>query len=296
MPRNVRVIAPAKVNLFLGVGELLPDGYHRLDAVFHALSLHDDVVLTESDTLSVSCTPELDVPAEQNLAYRAATALGVAEGRDPNVHVELTKRIPHGAGLGGGSSDAAAVLAGLAGMWGLDPSQPRYLRVAAALGADVPFFLHGGAMLMSGRGDVPVRPLPPLDASIVLIRPRHPVSTAAAYQAFDRAPVPARDGSAVVAALEGADTAALGAALHNNFEDISIALVPEIGSVLEWMREQPGVLGATVAGSGSAVFGVVENEDMAQDISEAARPRGWWSTATRLSAEGVRVTDEEGSE
>ncbi len=297
MSAATRVIAPAKVNLFLGVGASRRDGYHALDAVFHALELHDDVAIYPSSAtgVTVECDSALDCPAEENLAAVAATALSVAVGRTPAFSIELAKRIPHGAGLGGGSSDAAAVITGLAHMLGTEKHDPMCIAAAQAVGADVPFFLHGGAALMTGRGDLLVRRLPALDTPLVLVRPPLPVSTAAAYRAFDAAPVPPGDPIHVIAALEAGDSEALGVALSNNFETVSAALVPQVGEALEWLRQRPGVLGATVAGSGSAVFGLVGCEETAADISAHATAEGWWSVATRLGSEGSKVVEGEGA-
>jgi 4-diphosphocytidyl-2-C-methyl-D-erythritol kinase len=147
---TVRVAAPAKVNLYLGVGPLMPDGYHAVDTVLHALELHDDVRVSAAPGFALSCHPDVGVPMADNLACRAAHALGEAFGRPVNAEVVLSKRIPHGAGLGGGSSDAAAVITGLARMWGVGPTDDRCVAAAATIGADVPFFLYGGAALMTG--------------------------------------------------------------------------------------------------------------------------------------------------
>lgn len=294
MSQLVRVIAPAKVNLFLGVGHRLPSGYHHLDAVFHPLALHDEVILSASDALSLECASDVGVPAEQNLAYRAAEALGSAVKRDPSFSITLIKRIPHGAGLGGGSSDAAAVIAGLAHVWDISPTDECCLEVAAALGADVPFFLHGGAALMGGRGDELLRSLRPRKSPVVVVRPPLPISTSEAYRAFDANPSSPGSLRAVIAAVEGDDAAALGRSLSNNFEPVAVSLVPEIGDALGWLRNRSGVLGATVAGSGSAVFGVVETDEMAHHVAAEARSLGWWAEPTRLAARGAHVADEEG--
>jgi len=148
---------------------------------------------------------------------------------------------------------------------------------------------------MGGRGDEMVSSFQPLDTPVVLVRPPHPVSTAEAYRAFDKHPTPSGGPDAVIAAIQDADPIALGRALANSFEPVSIALVPEIGEALAWLRERPGVSGATVAGSGSAVFGVVETDEIAHHVAVEARALGWWAEPTRLSARGAHVMDEEGS-
>lgn len=286
-PDSVRVLAPAKVNLFLGVGPKRPDGYHDVVTVTCAVDLVDEVTLAPAPALTLSCDRDLGVAPESNLAWRAAVSLAEKFSRDPGVSIELRKHIPHGAGLGGGSSDAAAVIAGLATMWGEELEDPRCLDVAASLGADVPLFLLGGCALLDGRGDHLVRTLEPPVVPVVLVRPDQPVATAAAYAAFDADPQPAGTPDAVVAALEGADVVALGAALANNMEAASSSLVPAVGEALAWVKSREGVLGGAMAGSGSAVFALCASPEAAQAIAEDARSRGWWSHATQTRRGGV---------
>lgn len=290
-----RVHSPAKINLHLGVGAPLADGYHELTSVFHALELADEVIVAASDRLSLECDVDLGVSAAHNLAYRAASAMGDAFDRDPSVSITIHKRIPHGAGLGGGSSNAAAVIAALAKWWGIDPTRSACQAVARDLGADVAFFLvPGGAALMSGRGDRVERELRAFGGvDVVLVRPPQPVSTSQAYAAFDHHPVPTQPADAVVHALEARDVRALGAATFNNLGSASIAVLPLVDEVLGWVRCQPGVLGAQVSGSGSAVFAVCDSTAHAGLIVEAAQGREWWAVASRLGTTGVSVAEEE---
>lgn len=291
MSREVHVLAPAKVNLYLGVGDVLPNGYHAVRSVLHALELADELTIREAGRLSLNCATDLGVPPERNLVSLAAIALGEALGREPAFAIEVTKRIPHGAGLGGGSSDAAAAIAGIACLWGVDPLGELCLRVGRSLGADVPFFLYGGAALMGGRGDELLRRLPPSNAPVVLLRPEKPVSTAAAYRAFDAVPCPPAGETETVEALVARDDLLLARSLANNMEAASSAVVPEVGEALAWMRAQEGVLGAEVAGSGSAVFALADNAERASELSEAASMLGLWSVATRLGPHGAAVTE-----
>lgn len=292
MSREVCVVAPAKVNLYLGVGAALPSGYHAVTSVLHTLELADELTIAEAGSLSLSCVTDLGIPPEENLVWRAAVAMGEATGREPGLGIEIVKRIPHGAGLGGGSSDAAAAIAGIAHLWGEDPLDERFLEIARSLGADVPFFLYGGAALMGGRGDELVRLLPALDAPVLLVRPARPVSTAAAYRAFDAAPSPAADESETVEALVARDVDALARALANNMEAASVAVVPEVGEALAWVRTQHGVLGAAVAGSGSAVFALVTSSERTRALADEAAANGWWSVATSLRQPSVCVAEE----
>jgi 4-diphosphocytidyl-2-C-methyl-D-erythritol kinase len=293
--QGLTIIAPAKVNLFLGIGGVRPDGYHAVDSIFQTLDLHDTIHLTPSDELTLVCNEDLCIPAEMNLAYRAARAFSAAFEVDVLLDIVVEKRIPAGAGLAGGSSDAAAVVAGLAHWASLPLDDPRLQAVARTLGADVAFFLVGGAALMHGRGDELVRKLPDVSIDVAIIKPDVPVSTADAYRAFDANPQPLGDPLAVASALEsGAGPAALGEALANNMTAASLAVASEVGDALEWMRLQGGVLGALVAGSGSAVFSVCDSPEVALRIAADAAERGMWSAATKTRPTGVSVTGEKG--
>lgn len=291
--RSLFVSAPAKVNLFLGVGAGRPDGYHSVTTVLHTLELADTVVLTPADELTLTCDVDLGIPAEENLAYRAAVQFSRMFDVDVLIDIVIEKRIPSGAGLGGGSSDAAAVLAGLAYWASMPLTDARLLEVAASLGADVPFFLAGGAALMEGRGDVLACRLAPLRIPVVLVKPGTGVPTSSAYAAFDADPTPAGDLAAVLTALDSRDVRALGAALANNMTEASASLVPQIAEVSDWLCDIPaegdGVLGVAMAGSGSAVFAVCESSAVAADCARRAAQRGWWSAATHTSEHGARV-------
>ena len=291
--RSLTVIAPAKVNLFLGVGALRPDGYHAVTTVMHALELADTVRLTPADDLTLSCDTDLGISAENNLAYRAACEFSEAFGVDVLLEIDVRKRIPSGAGLGGGSSDAAAVLAGLAHWAGLPREHERLQRVARSLGADCAFLLAEGPALMGGRGDAVVRLLKPIVASVVVVKPPESVCTADAYRAFDAASVPAGDVRQVADALRSADLGALGAGLANNMTAASAGMVPAIGEALAWLGDQPGVAGALMAGSGSAVFALCARAEDARRVATDAEARGWWAVATTTRPAGVHVIDEE---
>lgn len=283
------VTAPAKVNLYLGVGAGRDDGYHDVTTVFQALDLVDTVTVTPAASLSVTCDVDLGIPAEQNLAFRAARAYADAFGTSADVAVLIDKHIPAGAGLAGGSGNAAAVLAALATRDGVSLDDPRLIEVAARLGSDVPFFLTGGAALMAGRGDRLVRRLPTAFANVAVVKPADPVPTAAAYAAFDRSPALANGPEATIAALLVGDPFVLATALDNNLTSASASIVPEIAEALAWIGSMPGVLGRAMAGSGSAVFAICEDAASAEAVAQAAQARGWWSAATHTRAVGVTV-------
>jgi len=283
----LRVSAPAKVNLYLSVGARRPDGYHDVTTVLQALELHDTVTLTPGRPFSFACTPDVGVSAEDNLAYRAARGMAERFGRALDVAIEVEKRIPSAAGLGGASADAAAVVRGLAVLWDLKSDDPGLVAVARALGSDVPFFLVGGAALYRGRGDVFVRQLPSIDADVVLVRPAESVATADAYAAFDSLPAaPSPELRALTDALRFREIELAGKSLHNNMTPASQGLVPAIGEILDLLSADAGVLGAAMAGSGSAVFGICTGPDVAARLATEARGSAFWATATRTTDHG----------
>ena len=278
----VRVFAPAKVNLYLGVGGRRDDGYHDVTTVLQAVDLCDELELVPAQGLSLNCATDLGIPAEDNLAFRAANVLADELGRPADVMISLRKRIPAGAGLGGGSSDAAGVLTGLTVPWGVPEHDPVLTRVAASLGADVAFFLGVGAgtALYSGRGDELVRSLPTPTLDLVLLKPVGSISTSAAYAAFDASPAAAGDITRLLHALEHRDAEMVAASLSNNMEDVACALEPAVADALAWVRAARGVLGVAVAGSGSALFGVCVDAGSAREVAAAAERQGMWSAVT----------------
>jgi 4-diphosphocytidyl-2-C-methyl-D-erythritol kinase len=291
--RAVTLLAPAKVNLYLGVGELRPDGYHEVTTVLQALEFGDVVRILPADELVVTTSVDLGIPENENLAYRAALAFAEEFSLAPRVVIEIEKHVPAGAGLAGGSSDAAAVLTGLARLHDIAPCGERCVSVARSLGADCAFFLVGGAALMTGLGDELETSLPPVTAHVALVMPPSPVPTSGAYAQFDLAPLPAPGPWPVVEALRAGDLAGLAAAMTNNLTAASAQLVPEVLDALAWVGAQPGVLGAAMAGSGSATFALCQDAPTAAGIAREARGRGWWATATTTRSTGVQVTDED---
>jgi 4-diphosphocytidyl-2-C-methyl-D-erythritol kinase len=288
---SITVRAPAKINLYLAVGARRDDGYHDVTTVLQSLELHDTVRIAPAAALSLTCDAQLGIPAEENLAYRAAVAFEAAFGIPASVAIALEKRIPPGAGLGGGSADAAAVLAGLAHLGGVPADSAELATVARALGADVPYFFTGGAALFEGRGDRFVRRLPFVPMPVVLIQPAGRVVTVAAYAAFDHEQSrPTTPGVRHLAdAVRAADIPEVARQLFNNMTAPSSGLVAGIADALAWVHEAPGVLGAAMAGSGSSVFGICSDVTRAQAAADAARARGWWAHATRTTPDGVVV-------
>jgi 4-diphosphocytidyl-2-C-methyl-D-erythritol kinase len=262
--------ANAKINLSLDVGRRREDGYHRLVSVMQSVTLSDRITIedTGSGRMEFFCSDPSLSAAEDNIAYRAAQAYLRASGMGgAGARIELVKRIPQQAGMGGGSADAAAVLLGMCAVYG--PLPARVLeREAFALGADVPFCLRGGAMLARGAGEI-LSPLPPLpDCFIVAVMPRFTISTAYAYSAFDRytagaGPDLRAASQDVCDALRAHDLKKTGRALGNMLECAAPAEISQIKKTFA----DCGAFGACMTGSGSAVYGIFDDIVPASDCA-----------------------------
>ena len=247
----MKVEAHAKVNLTLEVLGVRPDGYHDLRSVVLPIPLCDDIELTPADDLAVAFAPEglspatlsalAALPPEKNLAWKAARVLQQATGCSKGVQITITKRIPAGAGMGGGSSDAAAVLNALNDLWELHLPKPRLCELAAEVGSDVPALTWGGPVLMEGRGErvtplaeSPLKDFPLPDVSrLVVYTPPVFVSTPAVFREFRE------------------DDRGKGA---NDLQPAACRLHPEISAALQRLVDQ-GCEGVMMSGSGATVFG-----------------------------------------
>lgn len=294
---QIRLRAQAKVNLYLGVQ---PDvdhaGYHMLDTIMHGLDLHDTLELSfvpaqsayhgdelykEELLIRLNTSPSLHIPCEQNLAYRAAHLLHqtICPEIAGTLHIQLAKVIPHQAGLGGGSSDAAAVIRGLISLWGLDQSDQRIVQVAQLLGADVAFFLQDPLCpaYLTHRGDVLQQRLMPLTGRVLLVRPDAPVSTAQAYRLFDERPAPPQDTlQELLAKMEatsvhtGDGRLAADQVHHlfaNNLTHVACELQPAVARVMQYLTSLN--LNPVLCGSGSAVFAVLDDDADVLQIERA---------------------------
>lgn len=271
MKKKVTEIAPAKVNLTLHVGVRRSDGYHEVRSVMQTVSLCDTVTVERCGGENrLKCAAAVTERPEDNLCMRAAAAFAAAVGAAAApVTVTLEKRIPTQAGLGGGSSDAAAVLRAMRALFAPWLSAGELETMAATLGSDVPFFVRGGTALATGRGEA-LSPLPPLRAGwFVIVKPRESFSTAAMYRRLDELPPTAGVPADLSGILTSGDVAALAGHLHNSFESV----VPQSSAVWECKRDlaAQGARGTLLSGSGSAVFGLFDSESAARRAAEALR-------------------------
>jgi 4-diphosphocytidyl-2-C-methyl-D-erythritol kinase len=269
--REVRILAFGKINLRLDILGKRPDGYHELRTVFQSVSLHDELRLRASGRPGISLSIEGNAllsgePAEKNLVYRAVHALRQELKIRSGVEIELKKRIPAGRGLGGGSSDAAAALLGYQRLTECQLALPRLLEIASALGADVPFFLFGGRALGVSRGNeiYPLADVPKL--AVLIVSPRDiQVPTRDAYRWLRARPLTLTKGArdpklwrfcALCWSVQGSG-------LSNDFERPVFRRHPRLAQIKRELL-QKGAAEASLAGSGSAVFGVFPSPTMAR--------------------------------
>jgi 4-diphosphocytidyl-2-C-methyl-D-erythritol kinase len=271
MPAFARARANAKVNLWLAVRGQRTDGYHEIETVFCSIGLADEITVLPAPSGSVEVVMSFDgtspalVESEENLVHRAAIALLEHTQPSRGVRIEILKRIPTGAGLGGGSADAATVLLLLQEVWGLPPDLPS--RVAPAIGSDVPFLLQGGVALAAGRGDQVHQLEEAQELWFVLGISNAGLGTREVYAEWDRSGVTTTiNPNAVLDAMRDGNLASLGQSMHNDLAAPAIALRPELGDLVSAMASA-GALGACISGSGPTVFGVAQDATHARDIA-----------------------------
>lgn len=291
VPPPVTVRVPGKVNLHLSVGEPRSDGYHDLTTVFHAVSLFDEVTVAATDQPGVEVYGEganddgpLAVPAdERNLAWSAVLALAKLAGREPDVRVVLRKQIPVAGGMAGGSADAAATLVGLSALWKLDLPRDQLGQLAAELGSDVTFALHGGTALGTGRGERLVPVLSRHSQHWVIALHHRGLSTPDTFRELDRLrgqsrpPRPARPPSAtvppraggvepVLEALASGDPRQLALLLANDLQAAAVSLEPTLRRTLR-AGVEAGALAGIVSGSGPSCAFLCADQDAAIGVA-----------------------------
>lgn len=284
--------APAKVNLELGVGAVREDGYHPLATVYQAVGLYEDVTAATADDWGVTVRgrdAELVPTDDTNLALRAAMLLADEVGGDLDpVHLTIHKRIPVAGGMAGGSADAAAALVACEALWGAGLGKAELDPIAAQVGSDVPFLLHGGTAVGSGRGEVITPVLAKGSYHWVFVpTPAEGLSTPEVYRAFDeltegrRVPEP-EPSPAMMAALRLGDAEALADVLTNDLQPAAIKLQPRIGEVIEAAMGF-GALGAIVSGSGPTVALLAGSQEGAIDLAVALTASGAAEEVLRAS-------------
>ena len=278
VPPPVTVRVPAKINLHLEVGGLRDDGFHDLVTVFHAVSLFDEVSVAVNPEPAIAVHGEgvTEVPADEtNLAWRAVQLLAERADRDPDVALVLRKGIPVAGGMAGGSADAAAALLGLSALWKLDLSRDELSGLAAELGSDVTFALHGGTALGTGRGEQIVPVLSRHTQHWVIALHRTGLSTPAVYGELDRlrrelegrgTRPPERAVEPVIEAVAGGDPRQLALCLGNDLQAAAVSMAPELRRTLR-AGVDAGALAGIVSGSGPTCAFLCANAESAIDVA-----------------------------
>lgn len=269
---RLTVLAPAKINLHLEVLGKRPDGYHELETLLVSVSLHDSLVFTPrpADVVVETSDPGLGGGME-NLVTRAADLIRCEAKRQEGVSIRLTKRIPMQAGLGGGSSDAAACLAGLNRWWNLGWSDQRLAELGAEIGSDVPFFFHTPAAVCRGRGEKVEPATIGRTLDVLLIKPDAGLSTADVFArvAVPEKPVPV---DPITRALEHGGPEEVAALLHNRLEEPAASLSPAVAEIRRQSADWD-CLGAKMSGSGSAFFAIAASKESARSLARSLRRR-----------------------
>ncbi|KAB1643223.1 4-(cytidine 5'-diphospho)-2-C-methyl-D-erythritol kinase [Gulosibacter chungangensis] len=301
---RVTARAPGKVNLTLAVGDLAADGYHPIATTFMALDLYEDVEATEAEELSLEYLPgpfdtsRLDT-GETNLAIRAARLLAEQTGHPANVALRITKRVPIAGGMGGGSADAAATLVACDALWRTHLTREDLCALAAKLGSDVPFALHGGVAVGTGRGDDLTCALVEGRFEWVLRFSAEGMSTPQTYGALDRhrltfaeqlGPTPNPEvPEAVLTALRNSDVRLLAECLVNDLQAPALRARPELAEALEF-GETHGALAGIVSGSGPTLAFLAEDAAAAAALDRALRAEGHHTLRTRGPVPGALFT------
>jgi 4-diphosphocytidyl-2-C-methyl-D-erythritol kinase len=264
--REVRLRAFAKVNYALDVLGLRVDGYHEIRTVMQSISLADEVELRRAASgFALTLEPEaVEIgPPERNTVYLAWRSLQRLTGEELPVEVTLHKRIPAGAGLGGGSGDAAAVLVGMNEIFGLGLSVNELREAGVGIGADVPFCISGGTALGEGVGEILTPLVAPPAHRLVLAKPLESVETASIYRAYNGTKTEsARIVEPVVSALHAGSVSDLALAVGNDLAPVTRDLVSEVAT-LERTLLASGAIGAAMSGSGTAVYGIFAGKEAA---------------------------------
>ena len=298
---SVTVRVPGKVNLYLAVGDRRDDGYHELTTVFHAVSLLDEVTVRNADMLSLELAGEgaQSLPTdERNLAWRAAELMAEHVGRAPDVAITIEKSIPVEGGMAGGSADAAAVLVAINSLWELGVPRRDLHTLAARLGSDVPFALHGGTALGTGRGEELATVLARSSFHWVLAFADGGLSTPAVFAEVDRLreskdrslPPALEDPEPVLAALASGDPATLAPLLGNDLQPASLSLDPNLRRTLR-AGVEAGALAGIVSGSGPTCAFLCPSSSSAVDIGAELAGAGVCRTVRVASGpvQGARV-------
>ncbi len=288
----MRLEAFAKINWSLDIVGIREDGYHMMDMIMQPVSLSDEITLTPACRMSISTDGYPRTRADaSNLAMRAAMAVKETAGICESVSVHVHKRIPMGAGLGGGSADAAAVLFGLNRLWKLGFSAEKLEKIGLSLGADVPFCLRGGLTRTTGIGETIEAHVCRINHWLLVFQPCRGLSTGEIFSSWHAESAVHPDTLSVLNALENGDTELLSSAAGNVLEPVSAARCPEIRQAVDALR-QHGARFAAMTGSGSAVFGLFRSRQDAEHAMKSLSIRWKHIHLCHTQSDSIRVLEE----
>jgi len=284
--KSLRIISPAKINLFLRVLGKRPDGYHDIETLFQEIDLADEIILRQTrggKSLKVHGAPEIQT--DENIVFRALKWLESLSCQRFDVEIELRKNIPIAAGLGGGSSNAAAVILGVKKLFDLDwLDLNSIMPLTAAIGADVPFFFHGGAAMGEGVGEKLKRVFIEAPDKIILVNPGFPVSTAGIFREISKTLTEERR-PGILQGLYGESRDAR-SFLHNDLQKVAECLHPMISETLDALR-RVGIEKPLMSGSGPTVFGFLDEE--IPESQFMTFPKSWKVIVTRPVKKGITI-------
>lgn len=270
---QIKEKAYAKLNISLDVGARREDGYHDMVMVMQSISLYDEVLIRLNNSGRISANSNLRfIPNdERNLAVRAAMRYLDTIGEEQGLSIDIKKNVPVGSGMGGGSSDAAAVLRALNHLYGNRLGRAELETLASGIGADVAFCVAGGTMLAEGKGEL-LSPLPEMpECSFVICKPEFSISTPELFKKLDSAPIRCHpDTAGLLQALGQGELNEICRRMYNVFEDVDDRRMRTIAEIKGKLLDK-GALGAIMTGTGSAVFGVFEDAQCAQSAAQQLR-------------------------
>ena len=272
MPRDsITLRSPAKINLCLSVLGRRTDGYHDVEMLMQMVGLYDEVTVSlGGNGVSVACDQSGVPGGEKNIAWRAAAEMLTASGNTAGLSIGIKKSIPVAAGLGGGSGNAAAVLAAVNRLLSTGYDRKRLAEIGARIGMDVPFFFYGPTALARGRGEL-VTPLPPVPKFwVLLVNPGFETSTAWVYNNVNLGLTKKVDCNKIARLMVGN----IAEGLHNDLETVTAAAHPVIGRIEEALTGQ-GALGVLMSGSGPTVYGIFKTEDACRAAARGLSGEGW---------------------
>jgi 4-diphosphocytidyl-2-C-methyl-D-erythritol kinase len=263
----MKIKSNAKINLALAVKYKRPDGFHEIESIFQEIDLNDEISLDKNDRISFQ-TDSLDIPGdENNICVKAAEAI-CKKHQVPGVNIKLVKNIPAGAGLGGGSSNASAVLKGINNLYNLKIDKLELFGLAAELGSDVPFFLNGGSAYVTGRGENLKSISMNRDYFVLLAFPGQSISTAWAYKNLNLALTKNDSVYKLIGfKFQGLKTSDFNSEYYNDFENSVFKVFPELGTMKRLLYEN-GADYAAMSGSGSTIFGIYNEIEQAEKTGQ----------------------------